>query len=84
MRTPATLATAAVMGSLVIATPAGLARLREDGRVLLLLGGTCLLGTLLGTLGVRAPSRVRTRAFFQAATGVQARTQLPSTYTDWP
>jgi hypothetical protein len=45
-------------------------RLREDARVLLLLGGTCLLGTLMGTIGARAPSRVRTRAFFQAATGV--------------
>jgi hypothetical protein len=45
-------------------------RLQEDRQVLLLLGGTCLLGSLLGTLGARAPSRVRTRAFFQAATSV--------------
>jgi hypothetical protein len=45
-------------------------RLREDARVLILLGGTSLLGTALGTLGALAPSRARTRAFFQAATGV--------------
>jgi hypothetical protein len=45
-------------------------RLREDAQVLVLLGGTSLLGTVLGTWGALAPSRMRTRAFFQAATGV--------------
>lgn len=44
-------------------------RLREDGRVLTILGSTCALGTAVGLLGAWAPTRVRTRAFFQAATG---------------
>jgi hypothetical protein len=44
-------------------------RITEDRRVLLLLGGASLLGALVGTWGAWAPSRVRTRAFFQAATG---------------
>lgn len=45
-------------------------RVREDTRVLGILGSACLLGTVVGLLGARAPARVRTRAFFQAAISV--------------
>jgi hypothetical protein len=45
-------------------------RLREDARVLAILGATCTLGTAIGVAGALAPRRERTRAFFQAATGV--------------
>jgi hypothetical protein len=45
-------------------------RLREDGRVLTLLGAACTVGATVGMLGALVPARVRTRAFFQAATGV--------------
>lgn len=45
-------------------------RLREDTGALLLLGTTCALGTAAGLLGAWAPARLRTRAFFQAATGI--------------
>jgi hypothetical protein len=45
-------------------------RLRENARVLGLLGTASALGATAGVLGARAPLGVRTRAFFQAATGV--------------
>lgn len=45
-------------------------RLRENARVLGFLGTASALGATAGVLGARVPSRVRTRAFFQAATGV--------------
>lgn len=45
-------------------------RLHENARVLGFLGTASALGATAGVLGVRGPSRARTRAFFQAATGV--------------
>jgi hypothetical protein len=45
-------------------------RLRENARVLALLGTASTLGAAAGVLGVRAPVRRRGHAFFQAATGV--------------
>lgn len=45
-------------------------RLRENARVLGFLGTVSALGATAGVVGARAPVGVRTRAFFQAATGV--------------
>jgi len=45
-------------------------RLSEDARVLTVLGSACTLGAVVGATGARRARRLRTRAFFQAATGV--------------
>jgi len=45
-------------------------RLSEDARVLAVLGTACTLGAVVGAAGARLAGRVRTRAFFQAATSV--------------